>query len=503
MSRRKAEDVEIFNFSFLDILACTIGALTFILTIMLLNISSSFDESHVKRQLEEELARLTAEIEIESAQVATLEQRQTTLSTVVAELSWKAVERRQAADRAEAQAKSTETDAQKSETVARELARQQKTEQDRLQRIEADIERMTRQRDVLLSEQTKLEAQQQQLVARLDELRKKDAALTAEYEAALAAQQQQQRLLSQVATLKSETAGAREEKARLQAIIDEVKVLNEEQSKLESSIADSEQELQRARDRQAAMADLEKLDNLTSPPWWVLAVVSVVTVVLLLSWLKRRAAVGGKSPDQLRKETADARARKDEADRECRELEEALKNVEQRVASDAGVAGLQEQVTAAEQDANEASDDRVQAEGDLKEAEQELGRMQSRKNESRRGIRDAERSSASQVTPRAIMGPGGAKRTPTHVECVADALIIHPQKERVPQAQIGSSHSAYGKLVRSIAKDKKQRCLVLWVRPNGYDTFRAARDTAQESKAGLGWEPADREWNFVFGQETT
>ena len=59
MGRRAArEDPEIFNFSFLDILACTVGALAFILTILLVTVRGSFARDKGVQQAIEEIEEI-------------------------------------------------------------------------------------------------------------------------------------------------------------------------------------------------------------------------------------------------------------------------------------------------------------------------------------------------------------------------------------------------------------------------------------------------------------
>lgn len=88
----------------------------------------------------------------------------------------------------------------------------------------------------------------------------------------------------------------------------------------------------------------------------------------------------------------------------------------------------------------------------------------------------------------------GAKSSPQLVECVQDAVIVHPGGERIAQAQ-------FDQALAGALKARKARHVVFVVRPSGFESFLKARTKLEQSKQfQLGWIPFAEQWQLASGK---
>jgi len=497
MKRVERAQPEIFSFSFLDILACTVGALAFILTIMLLNISSSFSKSEVLKDAERQLRELQEQLAELQQKNQQLTQESSRLKESLATLEPRANELAERAKAALAEAGQMERAAKAAKVEADEVTRQLTEAQDRLQKLQKQERELAERKAQLERERAQLNAKLNELQEKLAELQQRKTENVEEYLEAVAARDQNRQLCKQVQQLETTVGRLRKKNERNQQVLNAVAELERQRDELKSQITQTKQEMKEA-EVSLTEATASQDEQPTPPPYLLLGLMVIAATILACVWLARRRSLPRGTPEELQAQTKEELQTIAEM---RREIEQANETVQQRQGQMAASQDLQQvkvQVEAANRQAAEAEQKKQAAEDELAEAERQLAEVRQQKNASRTKLKQAQKSAESQVVPRAIEGPGGTSRKPTHVECTDSGLVIHPHGERVPESQIASARSAYGRLIREVAAASSSRCIVLWIRPGGFDTFSSAKDAAQECGAGIGWEPADRDWNFVF-----
>ena len=103
--------------------------------------------------------------------------------------------------------------------------------------------------------------------------------------------------------------------------------------------------------------------------------------------------------------------------------------------------------------------------------------------------------------PKAI---AGASTTPMHVDCLSEKVVILgartdegiSQRQTCPRSLLKQPDKPFVKLIREVKNSKGTLSIVLWIRPDGVKTAKEAIDIAREHKAPLGYEPADKDWEF-------
>jgi hypothetical protein len=103
----------------------------------------------------------------------------------------------------------------------------------------------------------------------------------------------------------------------------------------------------------------------------------------------------------------------------------------------------------------------------------------------------------------------GSSKVAVHVDCRADGLAIigstvaggGERRAFCPADRIGSGRSVFGRLLSRLkqgagSRPGQEQVLVLWIRPDGISTSKAAMKAAKSADVPLGWEPADPDWVF-------
>jgi biopolymer transport protein ExbD len=87
-------------------------------------------------------------------------------------------------------------------------------------------------------------------------------------------------------------------------------------------------------------------------------------------------------------------------------------------------------------------------------------------------------------------------KTPHYVECTNKGAIIYPNKQLIPRSRLDENGSPLKKFLTDIKNKGNDRYLIIAVRPDGYDVFKAVRAMAEIQKIDIGYEPIDREWQL-------
>jgi hypothetical protein len=87
-------------------------------------------------------------------------------------------------------------------------------------------------------------------------------------------------------------------------------------------------------------------------------------------------------------------------------------------------------------------------------------------------------------------------KTPRYVECQKQGVVLYPSKELIPKWKLTEKNSPLQKLIAEVKKKDKQEYLIIVVRPDAYDVFKAVRASAEIQKIDFGYEPLDKDWQL-------
>ncbi|WP_166831698.1 hypothetical protein [Thalassoroseus pseudoceratinae] len=476
MGRRVArEEPEIFNFSFLDILACTVGALAFILTILLVTVRGSFSRDKVVQQAIEELEELRDRKSVLVATRDRLQTEQSSLEESIVSLS--------------GQADQTEQDAVRVTAEVESLAKKVNEASRRAAQLR-ELAELDQQRQELSTQLTAMKME-------IDKLASQKVANSEEYRLAVEARDKNRELQKTVAEVTGRLKDRQTQNSQYQEMLDEIARLNAELAELPTQIAENQQAISEAKAAKALLEEQAGDTQLARPPWVLLIVAWGIALTLFVWWLRKRMSRPRGSVEDLQAVHHSTSNKIQELLTEIESRQAELQDRKNQIAASPQVRSGAGDISRVKTEADDAARLAKEAQAEAAELRQRLQNVRQQKSTARQQA-DRARNGRGQVVPRAIDGPGGTSRRPTHVECRSDGLLIHPGRQRVGESQISASRSPYGTLIREIAKAKKDRCLVLWIRPDGYSNFEKARNAAMEVKAGVGWEPADSDWDFLF-----
>ncbi len=97
-----------------------------------------------------------------------------------------------------------------------------------------------------------------------------------------------------------------------------------------------------------------------------------------------------------------------------------------------------------------------------------------------------------------------------HVICSKDGVAITHESAtgaskaegvRVPRGELKERASAFMAAVGDVRLNSKTHTMILWVRPDGLDTYSQAKNVADESKINVGDEPADADWELYIDRK--
>ncbi|MBI4612235.1 MAG: hypothetical protein HY720_01365 [Planctomycetes bacterium] len=129
-------------------------------------------------------------------------------------------------------------------------------------------------------------------------------------------------------------------------------------------------------------------------------------------------------------------------------------------------------------------------------ADLEAARLRRRIEEVREEVKTlSDRSKVSVVKFLPRQGGGGSAGQVHHVVVSGEELVLYPGKEKVPVKNALDAGSKYRKLLERLASDR-DRAMILWFRPSGFEHFQAIASAAIEAEVRFGWEPADEDWNI-------
>jgi hypothetical protein len=103
------------------------------------------------------------------------------------------------------------------------------------------------------------------------------------------------------------------------------------------------------------------------------------------------------------------------------------------------------------------------------------------------------------IVAKSEQGENNAK-IPRYVECQGKGVIIYPSQQLVPKWKLTEKNSPLQKLVIDIKKKGEQEYLIIVVRPDAYDVFKAVRAMAELQKIDFGYEPLDKDWQLQIGK---
>jgi biopolymer transport protein ExbD len=96
-----------------------------------------------------------------------------------------------------------------------------------------------------------------------------------------------------------------------------------------------------------------------------------------------------------------------------------------------------------------------------------------------------------------------AKKSPRYVECRSDGIILHPNEELIPMAQIQKSNSPLKKLIAEVKANRDREYLIVALRPNAIDVFNQVRTMVEQEEIDIGYEPIDATWTLKTKEQET
>ena len=90
------------------------------------------------------------------------------------------------------------------------------------------------------------------------------------------------------------------------------------------------------------------------------------------------------------------------------------------------------------------------------------------------------------------------EQVPIFVECCANGLILHTKGVQVPDYEIGAPGGTFDALLEEIAASSQPDYVLFLVRPDGLETFAAARSVVEGRGMELGFEPLYDAWPIIF-----
>ena len=531
MARTVRRQADIFNFSFLDILACTVGALTFILVLFI--VTGLGDVA-----TDPEVKDLQAELQLLRQEVATLEQTVTTLEQTVAKLTEEHSRQQQRLDAAQKQLATAEEQLRNYERELAEAETQQqkfaealtdsrwddlKNQADlspqlaalsqEVRSMQADVTLRTAElkelrnetlnRETLIARRQELESENRKLEETLsagrEELANNAEESTQLAEEAEAAENRRPELLAKLAPLRQElkdTQATRE-------------LIEQELSKRE---ADSEAKRSSAKNLRLIVLLLTVLAAILICLLYWLIVLHNRSIAPLLEWSEK---------------VKDAKAKRQELQRELSALSEELKRTpaspEEAAANQRELlAELQREIEESRQQAKEAQQQTAELE---QQVQTETREAQSLANQARQAQIEA-RKNATPVDFRIPYYQKTSKKGSV-VDCFrgrvarvtttdgldedyykldlvkSTALTKATGKTTVVLERHGSGEMADSWAAKRFLNDidSRKHFLMLLVRPSGFEAFRAIREQAWNQNIEVGWEPFEEDMPIMSSGE--
>jgi|GEM_PF-2634536 cell division protein FtsB len=537
MARRRAKDVEIFNFSFLDILACTVGALTFILVLLMVTSLNEVTSGEDVQELLDQIAQAREELQ----QLAT---RRAELTTEIAGLEQRQSELQQqiAADQArEQQATARVAEARKRQQLA------EQTSQDAKQVIgetKAQIAQLQPQRQQLAGEFGRLQAEVSSLRVTVEKL----STETEELEQGVLNREQ---LAQRRANLEKKNQEYEQQLANLQDELqsenDAAEDLVEEATNAEAAQPELLANVEALRERDASIkqevetltAELEA-DNANRDSSlaanrgiWVLFAGMLALLALLCAWLLWKLAVLKAQAARLRRIQRDL----DASMRDLQQAEDRLRELQQQQQSaprtpEEAVEGLQDRLTELQtqtESDREAADDARRGLPDvrqrIKQAQREVRELNKEAEEKRQEalanstpvnfriplLRETQKEShILECYEQKVARVWKAKDVDEHyyridenmtqllsVQLGSPTLMLERRNAGEPVSQLSSGYSKLGGMLGDIRGSSE--FLFAFVRPTGFEAYRQLREAAWNKDLDVGWVPFDEDAPMAFG----
>lgn len=87
-------------------------------------------------------------------------------------------------------------------------------------------------------------------------------------------------------------------------------------------------------------------------------------------------------------------------------------------------------------------------------------------------------------------------RAPRYLECRRDGVVIHPQRQLVPQSQLASNTSLLAIYLASLRNRSDREYVIIAVRPDGFPCFEQVREQVERAGLAIGYEPFNAEWEL-------
>ncbi len=90
-------------------------------------------------------------------------------------------------------------------------------------------------------------------------------------------------------------------------------------------------------------------------------------------------------------------------------------------------------------------------------------------------------------------------KNPRYIECIAQGVMIHPERTIVPTAEINNPNAAFVRLLNQV-RNRPSDYVIVAVRPDGFDCFEKARIEIEKAGVAIGYEPFNADWKLCLKQ---
>jgi predicted RNA binding protein with dsRBD fold (UPF0201 family) len=187
--------------------------------------------------------------------------------------------------------------------------------------------------------------------------------------------------------------------------------------------------------------------------------------------------------EQLRR----LRQQLEEALRRQQELNTLLAQLERERQDLAAKIGAQDQAAASDRSKVISQEQlRARLEAQIRELERQKKELEQKIAELEEELK---RRLSGVVDPADLFSANASGRNPQWIECVQDGVVLLPQRQKV-------ATEAVKKKDRALVQALRRGFTVFLIRPQGFESFRAARAVAEELGIEIGFEPYDAAWKL-------
>ncbi|AFZ61241.1 hypothetical protein H6G54_02975 [Anabaena cylindrica FACHB-243] len=87
-------------------------------------------------------------------------------------------------------------------------------------------------------------------------------------------------------------------------------------------------------------------------------------------------------------------------------------------------------------------------------------------------------------------------KQPRYIECRSDGIVLYPSEEFVSLTSLSLSYSSLQTLLTEVKTNRDKQYLIVAIRPDGIEVFKAIRTLIESEGIDIGYEPIDEGWTL-------